>query len=122
VTNAGTGNIAGFAIGSDGSASLLNADGVTAITGGNPTDMALTLNSRFLYARVAATNSIAGFTVGSDGSLTALPALTGTPDGLVGLAAFWDLRTSGGLAASRRPGEVVESQGSMTRPRGVSKT
>lgn len=88
VTNAGTGNISGFAIGTDGSASLLNADGVTATTGGNPTDVALSANSRYLYARVAATSSIAVFAIGSDGSLTALPALTGTPGGLVGLAAF----------------------------------
>jgi hypothetical protein len=35
-TKAGTGNISGFAIGRDRSASLLNDDGVTAVTGGNP--------------------------------------------------------------------------------------
>jgi len=87
VTNAGTGNISGFAIGADGSASLLNADGVTATTGGNPTDVAVSHNSRFMYVRVAATNSIAVLEIGSDGSLTALPSLTGTPDGLAGLAA-----------------------------------
>ena len=88
VTNAGTGNISGVAIGHDGSASLLDADGVTAVTGGNPTDVALSGNSRFLYARVSATNEIAGFRIGSDGSLAELPSLTGTPDGLAGLAGF----------------------------------
>ena len=36
VTNAGRGNISGFAIAQDGSAALLDADGVTAVTGGNP--------------------------------------------------------------------------------------
>jgi len=88
VTNAGTGNISGFAIGADGSASLLNADGVTAVTGGNPTDAAVSLNGQFLYARVAATNTIAVFRIGSDGSLAPLPPLTGTPAGLAGLAAY----------------------------------
>jgi 6-phosphogluconolactonase len=88
VTNAGTGNISGFAIASDGSASLLDADGVTAITGGNPTDAALSGDSRFLYARVSATSSIAVFRIGSDGSLAALPSFTGTPPGLAGLAAY----------------------------------
>jgi 6-phosphogluconolactonase (cycloisomerase 2 family) len=88
VTNAGTGNISGFAIAPDGSASLLNADGVTAVTGGNPTDAALSRNSRFLYVRVAATNSIAVFAIEHDGALTARPALTGTPAGLAGLAAY----------------------------------
>ena len=88
VTNAGTGNISGVAIGHDGSASLLDADGVTAITGGNPTDVALSGNSRFLYARVSATNEIAAFRIRSDGSLAQLPSLTGTPNGLAGLAGF----------------------------------
>ena len=37
VANAGTGNISGFMIGSDGSATLLNGDGITATTGANPT-------------------------------------------------------------------------------------
>jgi 6-phosphogluconolactonase len=88
VTNAGTGNISGFRIGQDGSASLLNADGVTAVTGGNPTDAAVSGNSRFLYALVNATNSIAGFAIGADGSLEPLASLTGNPAGLAGLAAY----------------------------------
>lgn len=88
VTNAGTGNISGFAIGQDGSASLLDADGVTAVTGGNPTDVAVSHDSKYLYARVAALNTIAVFAIGADGSLSALPSLSGTPAGLAGLAAF----------------------------------
>jgi 6-phosphogluconolactonase (cycloisomerase 2 family) len=36
VINAGTGNISGFSIAKDGAVSLLNTDGVTAVTGGNP--------------------------------------------------------------------------------------
>jgi 6-phosphogluconolactonase len=88
VTNAGTGNISGFAIGRNGESTLLNADGVTAVTGGNPTDAALSNNSRFLYVRVSALSQIAIFRVASDGSLEALPPLTGTPAGLAGLAAY----------------------------------
>lgn len=88
VTNAGTGNISGFAIGADGAVSLLDADGVTAVTGGNPTDAAISHDGRYLYARVAATNRIAIFRIGSDGSLFGLPALDGTPAGLAGLAGF----------------------------------
>jgi 6-phosphogluconolactonase (cycloisomerase 2 family) len=88
VTNAGTGNISGFAIGRDGSAELLDADGVTAATGGNPTDMAMSEDGRYLYARVGAANTIAVFRIARDGRLVALPALTGTPAGLAGLAGF----------------------------------
>jgi 6-phosphogluconolactonase len=88
VTNAGTGNISGFRIGRDGSASLLNADGVTAVTGGNPTDVGVSNDSRFLYALVNATNSIAVFAIQADGSLTPRASLTGNPGGLAGLAAY----------------------------------
>jgi 6-phosphogluconolactonase (cycloisomerase 2 family) len=87
VTNAGTGNISGFAIDEDGSASLLDADGVTAVTGGNPTDAAVSHDGQYLYARVAARNEIAIFRIGSDGSLAPEPPLEGTPAGLAGLAA-----------------------------------
>jgi 6-phosphogluconolactonase len=88
VTNAGTGNISGFTVGRDGSASLLNADGVTAVTGGNPTDVGVSENSRFLYALVNATNSIAVFRIGADGSLDPVASQTGNPAGLAGLAAY----------------------------------
>ena len=73
----------------DGSATLLDDDGVTATTRGNPTDVALSNHSRYLYARVAALNSIAVFRIESDGSLTPQPSITGTPANLAGLAAFW---------------------------------
>jgi len=88
VINAGTGNISGFAIQPDGSAELLNDDGVTAVTGGNPTDAALSHDSRYLYVRVGALNTIRVFRIEADGSLTGRPSLTGTPAGLAGLAAF----------------------------------
>jgi 6-phosphogluconolactonase (cycloisomerase 2 family) len=88
VTNAGTGSISGFAIGHDGSASLLNADGITAATGGNPTDVAVSHDSAFLYTRVAARSEIAIFRIASDGSLEAFAPLAGTPAGLAGLAAL----------------------------------
>src|SRR2546425_1005504 len=54
VANAGTGNISGFAINQDGLASLLDLSGVTAMTGGNPTDIAISHDSIYLYTRVAA--------------------------------------------------------------------
>jgi 6-phosphogluconolactonase (cycloisomerase 2 family) len=88
VSNAGTGTITGFAIARDGSATLRDADGVSASTGGNPTDMAITQDGRYLYARVANLTSIAVFRIERDGSLTTLPSLTGTPTGLAGLAGF----------------------------------
>ena len=87
VTNAGTGNISGFAISADGSAALLDPSGVTAVTGGNPTDAAISHDGQYLYARVAGLAQIAVFRIGADGSLEPLAPLTGTPAGLAGLAA-----------------------------------
>ncbi len=87
VTNAGTGNISGFALAQDGSGSLLDAAGVAAVTGGNPTDAAISHDGHFLYARVAALGRIAIFRIASDGSLAELPPLEGTSAGLAGLAA-----------------------------------
>jgi 6-phosphogluconolactonase (cycloisomerase 2 family) len=88
VVNAGTGNISGFAIGHDGSATLLDANGITAAIGGNPTDAALSNDSKFLYVRVGALGMIAVFRVESDGSLTKVRSLTGVPGTLAGLAAY----------------------------------
>lgn len=88
VTNAGTGNISGFAIAADGSARLLDDDGITAATGGNPTDMAMSRDGRYLYARVGNLTAIAVFRIGNNGRLVPLPALAGTPAGLAGLAGF----------------------------------
>lgn len=88
VTNAGTGNISGFAMAQDGSATLLDADGETAFTGGNPTDVAVSNNGQFLYALVNRNNAIAAFTIEADGSLTPLPFLEGTPGNFAGLASY----------------------------------
>ena len=88
-TNTGSGSISGYGIAADGSLTLLNADGRTADTGAGsaPTDMALSNNSRFLFALGSGSHQISGFRVGGDGSLTPAGALGGLPVGAVGLAA-----------------------------------
>lgn len=88
VSNAGTGNISGFSLDRDGSATLLDADGITAVTGGNPTDMAFSQDSRFLYVRIGASNEIAVLTVGRNGSLNAHLPRAAIPVGAAGLAGF----------------------------------
>jgi 6-phosphogluconolactonase len=88
VTNAGTGNISGIAVAHDGSGRLLNADGITAVTGGNPTDVAMSADGHYLYARVSALGQIAIFRIEPDGSLSPRSPLAATPGGLAGLAGF----------------------------------
>ena len=65
-TNTASGTITGFAIGDDGSLSLLDEDGVTASTGTNPRDMNIAL--RYLYAQ--SDGQIDAYRIGEDGSLT----------------------------------------------------
>ena len=88
-TNAGSGTITGYAI-HQGGLTLLDADGVTGDigAGSGPSDMAISRDSKYLYARAGGTNSIVVFSIEADGSLTPVPgAASGLPAGWNGLAA-----------------------------------
>jgi 6-phosphogluconolactonase len=87
VTNAQTSNISGFAISKLGALSLLNPDGITAITSGGPTDAAFNRNDAYLYVRIGSRNAIDAFALANDGSLTPIPGIDGVPAGAAGLAA-----------------------------------
>ena len=82
-SNTGSGSISGLAISKDGSLSLLDGNGVTGVTGGAPTDMSLSSNSKFLYARVGA--ALHAFRINNDRSLADLGSTT-VQAGIVGLA------------------------------------
>ncbi len=88
-TNTGSSSLSGFRISHDGSLSLLDPDGVTAMTGAGsmPIDEALTKDGRFLYALSAGSNTISGFRVRGDGSLEPVETESGLPAGTNGLAA-----------------------------------
>lgn len=88
-TNAGSGTVSGYTIGRDGSLTLLDADGVTGVTGAGstPIDMAFSVNSRYLYTLNAGNDTISAFQVGRNGSLHPVQTLDGLPDGTNGLAA-----------------------------------
>src|SRR6185295_4564536 len=82
--NAATGSITGFAISHDGALTRLVSDGRSASTT-RPNDLAIA--DGYLYAVSPLTGSVSAFRIGADGSLTGLPAATGLPAGLAGLAA-----------------------------------
>jgi 6-phosphogluconolactonase len=84
-TNTGAGTVSAYAIGKDGSLSLLAA--VAGTTGGAPADAALSGNGRFLYIRNGAQAAINAFRIGADGSLAPLAGTTGLPSRFAGLAA-----------------------------------
>ena len=85
-SNTGSGTLSGYDVSSGGSLNLLNADGLTAVTGPGPIDMALSVNSHFLYALNSGNGTISAFRVNHDGSLSSLPGLNGIPSGANGLA------------------------------------
>jgi 6-phosphogluconolactonase len=85
-TNTGSASISGYRI-DDGELSLLDADGVTGVTGPGPIDMALSHGSRFLYSLNSGDGTISGFRVGADGSLSPIGGASGLPGSATGLAA-----------------------------------
>ena len=88
-TNAGSGTVSGYRIAFDGTILLLDADGVTGVTGAGsaPIDMALSNNGRYLFTLNGGNNTIGAFRVHADGSLSPLPGAGGIPPGANGLAA-----------------------------------
>jgi 6-phosphogluconolactonase len=88
-TNTGSGSVTGYAIGADGSLTVLDANGVTAFTGRRsaPIDADLSDGSGFLYVNLAGTHEVAALQVSPDGSLDRLQQVGGLPAGAVGLIA-----------------------------------
>lgn len=88
-TNTGTSNISGYKIGNDGSLSLFNDGGNTAMTGAgsSPIDMAVSNDSQYLYVVSKGTNAISVFRIDNGhGGLTEVQTINGLPSSVVGLA------------------------------------
>jgi 6-phosphogluconolactonase (cycloisomerase 2 family) len=86
--NAGGATISGFSIAADGSLTLLDPTGATAVlgAGAHPLDEAVSQDGRFLYVLVDGRHTIAGYRIGADGSLSPLGEVGTLPAGAVGLA------------------------------------
>ncbi len=88
-TGNGAGSVSGFSIAPDGSIRLLDGDAATTIIGSGVNDIALSGNSRYLYALgTGSPQAIHAFRIQNDGSLEALGSVGGVPAGTRGLAAF----------------------------------
>ena len=87
VTNTGSGTVSGYSVANDGALTLLDANGVTGVTGGAPADAALSHDSRFLYVLTGGVLAVRAFAVAADGSLTPVAGASGLPAGSVGIAA-----------------------------------
>ncbi|HEV2751859.1 MAG TPA: beta-propeller fold lactonase family protein [Gemmatimonadales bacterium] len=88
-TGNGSGSVSAFTIAPNGSISLLDANGATAVIAGGVNDIALSGDSRYLYALgTGAVPGIHTFRIEPDGHLVALGAVAGIPTGTRGLTAF----------------------------------
>ena len=88
-TGNGSGSVSAFSIAPDGAIRLVAPNGASAVIPGGINDIALSRNSRFLYAlQTGSTPGIQAYRIENDGSLTALGAVAGLPAGARGLAAF----------------------------------
>lgn len=85
-TNTGSDTVTGYRVESDGSLTILNDNGVTAVTGDAPTDMALSDGSQFLYSIDSASDAISVFRINAGGDLSLIQTVVGLPAASVGLA------------------------------------
>ena len=84
-----SGVITGFSLARDGSLTILDAKGVSAVTGAGstPTDLALSENSGFLFSLNPGSGTIAGWRFASDGALVFIGGATGIPASASGISA-----------------------------------
>lgn len=88
-TGNGAGSVSAYAIAPDGSISLLDADGATAVVAGGVNDIASSPNSRYLYVlQTGGAQAVHAFRIQADGHLAPLGPIGDLPAGTTGLAAF----------------------------------
>lgn len=79
VTNTGSGTVTGYRVARSGALTRLGTDGVTGVTGGGPTDAAVTRNGRTVFVLSPSIGQIVEFRVNEDGSLRKVGSVTGAP-------------------------------------------
>jgi 6-phosphogluconolactonase len=88
-TNTGSSSVSGYRVARNGALTLLNADGVTGMTGAgsSPLDAAISADGKFLFVLSPNVGQVSSFRVKEDGSLRAGPRVDGVPLSASGLVA-----------------------------------
>lgn len=84
--NAGTSSVTGYRVAPDGAIDILDADGKTGSSAAGVTDLAVSRDSRYLYARLG-NRTVDAWAIAADGSLAPLGPVPGLPAGAAGIAA-----------------------------------
>lgn len=87
-SNTASNTISGFALARNGSLSLLDADGVTAVTGRGPIDLATREGLDFLYSLDRVSGEVSFYYIKGDGALEPLGVAGGLPTSANGLVVF----------------------------------
>jgi len=85
VTNTGSGTLTGYRVDRSGALTRLSADGVTAITGGGPTDAGASADGRSLFVLSPSIGQLVSLRLNADGSLTKLGSTAGAPGTATGV-------------------------------------
>jgi 6-phosphogluconolactonase len=87
-TNAGSGSVSAYRVGTDGSLSLI--DGEAGITGNgtSPIDATVSNNGQYLYVLNGRTHNISAFEIHADGTLSGIGTFEGLPAGSAGISSW----------------------------------
>lgn len=87
-TNAGSGSVSAYQVGTDGSLSLINgAAGITG-AGTSPIDATVSNDGQYLYVLNGRTHNISAFAIQADGTLVNVGMYEGLPAGSVGITSW----------------------------------
>jgi 6-phosphogluconolactonase (cycloisomerase 2 family) len=90
VSNTNSDSISGYAIATDGSLSLVNADGKTAVLPRRafPIDLAISSDNQYLYVLAKRLPGIVAFQIQPDGNLVKIQRVSGTPTSSFGMTGY----------------------------------
>ena len=87
-TNAGSGSVSAYRVGSDGSLSLIAGAAGSTGAGSSPIDASVSNNGQYLYVLNGAAHNISAFAIQADGTLQSIGTFVGLPAGSVGIIAW----------------------------------
>jgi 6-phosphogluconolactonase len=85
-TNAGSGSVSAYSVGTDGSLSLI--DGAAGIAGTGPIDASISNNGQYLYVLNGRSYNISAFAIQADGTLISIGTFGNLPAGSAGIMAW----------------------------------
>jgi 6-phosphogluconolactonase len=87
-TNAGSGSVSAYRVGTDGSLSLIDGDAGITGDGTSPIDASVSNNGQYLYVLNGRTHNISAFAIQADGTLVSIGIFEGLPAGSSGIVAW----------------------------------